>query len=610
MATDNTKQNDPDLMIRAAVVEAVRAAGDAPAQVRMSVSSEEPVLTVAEINGQWQRVWEILDHSHEAIDMTRCNEGLVILDRHYGDQIGLLKVDIRDAKIGGPVEFCSGERAQNIGQDAAKGLRRNVSVGYTVDSDAYRIEGERDGIPVVRATRWMPFEASFEPVPADTTVGVNRAAKQTAEPPATEPPKERTMNAKEIAALFTRAAKYGIDAAKVESLDMEDANGARSALDALIVEKQGEELESTRAQVVTLKERKPEAPTVVPVEKIGGSQEAENKAIRKYSLMNVVRSLAGQKVDIGREIELSDEMARQRGKAASGIIVPHSALATRDFTVSGTSSASIETELLADSFIDLLRSKVALGDLGVTFMGGMQGNIAVPKQTGASTGYWVAESADVTESQPTLGQVTGTPHTTGALVDISRRMLLQSSPDAEDMVRNDIMEVLARSVQTAVFAGTGADGQPSAITNATGINNPSISSAGTPTYAEILAFIGDIMADNAAGPNMKWLMTAEVWVALCATMRVATYGDIPLLDPNSEKMLGYDWLTTEGIPANSLWFGDWSTVVVPVWGNGLDMIADTSTLSAQGGLRLVGLQDVDVMVRNGQKIAYNAAVTA
>jgi hypothetical protein len=75
-------------------------------------------------------------------------------------------------------------------------------------------------------------------------------------------------------------------------------------------------------------------------------------------------------------------------------------------------------------------------------------------------------------------------------------------------------------------------------------------------------------------------------------------------------MLGYEWIKNTAIPANSLWFGDWSTVVLGIWGNGLDMIADTATLSNQGGLRLVGLQDVDVMVRNGEKIAYNTAVTA
>jgi len=560
------------------------------------------------------QAYEILDHGQGSIDLSRAKDGLVILDRHYGDQIGLMRVENIDNKMGGVVEFCSGTRAKEIEQDAQKGLRRNVSVGYQVRTDSYRLEGDIDGIPVVRAMSWMPYEASFEPVPADTTVGVNRADKSQKKAADSAPQKEtRKMEPKEIAALFTRAAKYGIDAAKVEAL-IADGKG-RSELDALIVEKQAADIEAARKEVIEVTERakkapaKPVVPEVRKADPLGGDAKTEQKVLRRYSVMNVARALAGQKVDIGLEIEVSDELAKQRGKSASGIIVPHAALAQRDLTVSGTSSATVATDLEAGSFIDLLRSKVVLGDLGVTFMSGMQGNIAVPKQSAGSTGYWVSEGGDITESAPTLGQVTGSPHTCGAMVDISRRMLIQSSPDAEAMVRNDIVEVLARTVQTAVFAGTGADGQPSAITNATGINNPTISSAGTPTYEEILGFISAIYADNAAGGNMQWLMTAEVWAKLCATMRTATYGDIPILDPNSDMMLGYGWKTSEGIPANSLWFGDWSTVVVPVWGNGIDLTADTATLSSSGGLRLVGLQDVDVMVRNGQKLSYNTAVT-
>jgi len=82
-----------------------------------------------------------------------------------------------------------------------------------------------------------------------------------------------------------------------------------------------------------------------------------------------------------------------------------------------------------------------------------------------------------------------------------------------------------------------------------------------------------------------------------------------LLDPVTGKMLGYAYEQSEDLPANSLWFGDWSTVNVGVWGNGVDLNVDDKTLSSSGGLRLVALQDVDVMVRLGQKLAYSTIVT-
>jgi HK97 family phage major capsid protein len=601
------KAEAPDLMIRGAIVE-TRGEGEDKA-VRMSVSSEEPVLSYVLFNEQWQRAWEILDHSEGSIDMSRCKEGLVILDRHYGDQVGLMTIDKSDRKLGGTVEFCSGTRAKEIAADAAKGLRRNTSVGYQVDSSSYRLEDTLDGVPVVRAMSWMPYEASFEPVPADTTVGVSRSAKTNEDKPAAKvATKEvRTMKPEDIKTAYELAARHGIEASKVSAL-IADESGLEKVR-ALVIEKQGKDLEASRSQIEVLEKAKPAERKVEKVEPIGGSTEEEAKIMRKYSVMNVVRSLSGGKTDIGFEREVSDECAKMRGKSANGIIIPHAALGTRDFTKSGTSSASIATDLMASDFIELLRSKTVLAPLGVKFLTGLVGDVAIPKMTAGSTGYWVAEGGDITESTPTLGQVTGSPHTCGVMVDISRRLMAQSTPDAENMVRDEIIARIARTIQVAVFQGTGADGQPSAITAASGINNPVIASAGTPTYAELLAFPGSIMADNAESDGQKWVMTAEVWQKLAATFIDASSNAERVLDWKTKTVLGHPYEVTEDLAANSLFFGNWNSVNVGVWGNGIDINADTATLSSSGGLRLVGLQDVDVMVRLGAALAYNVAVT-
>ncbi len=603
----------PDIQIRAATIEVMRAEGDNAVSVSMSVSSEEPVLTVAMINDKWERVYEVLDHGDGSVDMSRCKEGLVVLDRHFGDQIGLISAPkIENRKLGGSVEFCSGSRAQELGRDAMNGLRRNVSVGYVVAPKSYRAEGVKDGIPVVRAMSWTPYEASFEPVPADTTVGVNRAAEIGAAVKSADAQKKeiRKMNPKEIAQLFARAAKYGIDAAKVESIDMADAASARAALDAMIVEKQEADLAKERKTVTELKERKPPVPEPKGQPIIGGDVKTEEKVVRKYSVLNVLRRAAGLKVDCGFEDEINDECRRQGlgSKRGGQFVIPHAVLANRALTVSGTSSATVGTVLDGSQYIDVLRSKSILGPLGVNFMTGLVGNIAIPKMTAGATGYWVAEATAITGSAPTLGQVNGTPHTSGVLVDISRLMLLQSTPSAEDFVRNEITERLARTLQLAVFGGTGNDGQPSAITTALGINNPSVTQ-GAPTYTELLGFPGNILADSAEADGQRWAMTGGVWQKLAGTFTDGTAKAEKVLDFQSKTCLGFPYFVSEDVGANSLFFGDFSTVVVGVWGAGIDLNMDTATLSSSGGLRLVGLQDVDVMVRLGQALAYNNAVT-
>jgi predicted phage gp36 major capsid-like protein len=108
----------------------------------------------------------------------------------------------------------------------------------------------------------------------------------------------------------------------------------------------------------------------------------------------------------------------------------------RDLVV-GTPTAGgnlVATELLAGSFIELLRNAMVLDRLGVTMLRDLNGNIAIPAQTGGATGYWVGENTAITsESQQTIGQVTLTPKTVGAYTDFSRRLLLQSSHGRRDV---------------------------------------------------------------------------------------------------------------------------------------------------------------------------------
>jgi HK97 family phage major capsid protein len=597
------KQEQPDLMIRAATVETRAAEGDAPAMVRMSVSSEEPVLTYVEINGHYQRAYEILDHSDAAVDMTRCKDGLVVLDRHYGDQVGLMNVELRDGKLGGSVTFCSGTRAQEIGQDAAKGLRRNVSVGYVVAPDAYRIEGERDGIPVVRATRWMPYEASFEPVPADTTVGVNRADKTIAATAA--PKKERKeMNPKEMAQLFARAAKYGIESAKVESIDMTDGIAARAALDALIVEKQDADLSKERKTVIELKERKPDAP-------VAGSQPVSSpeiglsaKEVRRYSIANAIRcQIPNSGVDGGFERECSQEVARVVGRSARGLFVPFDVqVAKRDLQIAGagTGSNMVATNLMAGDFITALRANMALPKLGVKVLSGLSGDIAIPKGAAVSA-TWGTETADADEVTPVLSQVTGTPKTVKARTNISRKLIMQSSVDIEAFVQNELAVALAVAIDKSAFNGAGTAEPVGLLTGP--ISTDVAVTAGTPTYAEMCNLVATVTGKNVNLDMLKFAVTNEVFWKLAATA-TSTNGPLFVADIMTGKIMGRPTVVSENVTANYGFIGDWSQMILAMWGNGLDILVDPYSGSSSGLVKVVSFMDADILVAQADAFAH------
>ena len=147
--------------------------------VRAALSSEYAV----------ERPWgiEVLEHSAEAIDMSRAAEGLPLLWNHEcGQMIGAVS-NIRldaDRVLRGDLTLSRNPRGSEVLQDIRDGLLKSVSIGYRID-DVSVLDDSR-----VLVTRWTPLEISMAPVPADASVGINRslAPKEPAMAAETETP--------------------------------------------------------------------------------------------------------------------------------------------------------------------------------------------------------------------------------------------------------------------------------------------------------------------------------------------------------------------------------------------------------------------------------------
>lgn len=294
----------------------------------------------------------------------------------------------------------------------------------------------------------------------------------------------------------------------------------------------------------------------------------------------------------------------------------------RDLTV-GTPTAGgnlVATELLGSSFIELLRNAMILDRLGITMLRDLNGNIAIPSQTGAATGYWVAEGGSPTESQQTIGQMPLTPKTVGAFTDYTRRLLLQSSLDVELFVRMDLARVLGLEVQNGAFNGTGASNQPTGLFNIGGIGSVAMgANGGAPTYDMAVDLETAIANGNADVGNLAYVTNSKVRGKLRKTQEFASTNGKPVWTSGRERgigeVLGYDAYVTNTVPSNlvkgssgavcsAIAFGNWSDFVAGFWG-GVDLLLDPFALSTSGGKRVVALQDVDFNVRNVASFAVD-----
>ena len=149
-----------------------REAVDAEARtVELSFASELP----------YERWWgiEILDVAPTAMRLGRLsNGGPLLMDHDARDQVGVIEsVQIgKDRVARAVVRFGKSARAEEVFQDVADGIRRNVSVGYVINN-AVLVETSDDGDNnTYRVTDWEPYEITLTSVPADPTVGVGRSA--------------------------------------------------------------------------------------------------------------------------------------------------------------------------------------------------------------------------------------------------------------------------------------------------------------------------------------------------------------------------------------------------------------------------------------------------
>lgn len=124
---------------------------------------------------------EILLHGADNVDLSRLEKmGALLLNHNPGVIVGPIDKAWLDGNKGRAlVRFDEDEDGERALKKVVSGSLRGVSVGYRILKFREIQEKEEwEGIkgPAMVATRWMPYEISLTPIPADATVGIGREA--------------------------------------------------------------------------------------------------------------------------------------------------------------------------------------------------------------------------------------------------------------------------------------------------------------------------------------------------------------------------------------------------------------------------------------------------
>lgn len=603
--------------------------------VELAFSSEEP----------YERWWgvEILDHAAGSVNLERLNDGRhpLLLNHETEDQIGVVEsVTIGTDRVGrAVVRFGRSELAEEIFQDVQDGIRSLVSVGYMINemeadeknqetgevttrklsfadfqSEMRSLHGDdcferatkaMDAEPVFRVTGWTPFEISVVSIPADPTVGIGRSvsdgltnATPALNQPAAEEPAAPTQETKKMETPIVTVTDHAAEEkARVVAIRATAESYAQYGAKDMALEfiAEGKSLNDFNNAIM---EKMKTAHTKADGANVLGLSTKEKQ---NYSILKGIRALVDKDwKDAGLERECHTEILKRMGLTEApnnGFMMPME-VQKRDLTA-GTPNAggvTVATDNLAGSFIDLLRNRSVVAQLGATMLDGLQGNVTIPRQTGAGTAYWLAnEGTAITESQLTLGQLALSPKNVGAYTEISRQLMLQSNPSADGLVMNDLAKVIALAIDQAAINGSGAAGQPTGVITTAGIGSVTGTTLG---YAGILEFQTDVANSNALADNCAYLTTPAVAALLAARQRF-TSTDTPLWQGNilDGQVSGFRAASTLQMPAANMLFGDFSQIIIASW-SGIEIAINpyAQFTSAITGIRAIATVDVGVRI--------------
>lgn len=572
--------------------------------VRIAVSSEAPVERSFGL--------EVLEHSESAIDLDFLGSGRapLLLDHDPRSQIGVIeKTEIgSDAVLRADVRFGKGALADEVFRDVVDGIRTNISVGYRIDKMS---KNERsDGTVEFRAVAWTPMETSIVSIPADKSVGVGRSA--TAEPSKIlikqkEVPMEPEVNIDDVRAEASESARAAYSKQVTEIIALGAKHNKRDFAEESIGK--GHSIEQFRGLLL---------------EKIGdakplevGEPDLTPREQNSYSLMRAIRAAASNDWrEAGFEREVSDEIGHVSGRTAKGFFVPGHAWHQRDL-IAGTDADGGHLKgvnHMGSEFIEALRSRLVVGSMGARVMSGLKGDVSIPKMATVAAAAFVAENNAVAEQNQTFGELALVPRTLGVMTDISRKLMLQSDPSAEAIVRNDLLNAVAAKIESVSIAGGGSN-EPTGITGTTGIGSVAIgTNGGAPTFASAVNLVKEVEQDNAAiSDSMGYLTNSAVKAKLSSTAKVSSSDSVMILDAPWTELYGYKFGVTNHVPSNltkgstsgtcsAMIFGDFSQMILAFWSSP-DVLIDPYTNSSKGGTRVVVFQDCDVGIRHAQSFA-------
>lgn len=249
-----------------------------------------------------------------------------------------------------------------------------------------------------------------------------------------------------------------------------------------------------------------------------------------------------------------------RGGKAS-FLLPLPSDLQRAAITQGNTGANLVADGPAQFLTEALHPAPLLEELGARIVNLNSGSAFV---LGAGDGIahaWYADGAGpATPSIGTTLGVTAKARTLISVCEISRKLLQQTTDNAEQLLLDDLLQGVRDGLEAAAFAGTGSSGQPTGVVNLVGANSTAFATA-SPTRAELLQMLDDLADDGVDISRVQFAVSPQMAVLLHS---VTDASSSPIYD--GREMFGRPVRVSANVPTGKVLAGDWRQLVLCQWG--------------------------------------------
>lgn len=339
-----------------------------------------------------------------------------------------------------------------------------------------------------------------------------------------------------------------------------------------------EEMRTLEKELETYEEKVPQDEIVEErtINNIINKKETMNK---NFSLLRAIRAIANnKKLDEVSEAVFAkgQEEMRKSGLNFEGQIqLPTEERAT--ITVASEHEDVIETQF--ENLLAPLRAKNVLANAGARYLSNLVGDVQVPIMGATSVG-WAGEVAEAADGASTFTSVTLSPKRLTAYIDVSKQFLAQDSIDAENMIKQDLVNAISSKLEETVLgAAAGTTTQPEGIFNAVPMGE---ATTGISTYAAVTAAEAVVEDNNILGQPV-YVMSNKAKAVFRAMPKSSKSTQLVF---EAGELDGTPVYSTSNISDKKFVYGDFSNLVIGNWG-GIDLTVDPFTKAAQGQVRIV-----------------------